>query len=109
MPKIFAFCGAVITTFPNLKNVILPSPTPPRGLCVVGSSDGWLASSLPHLIAVVAEREHVPAERRLQLRLLEKVILHYLRIRVALELDHHPYTVTVALCLFVCLFVCCVQ
>lgn len=57
-----------------------------------------------YLVTIVAEREHVPAEGCLQLRLLEEVVLHHLRIRVSLELYHYPHTVAIAFCFFVFLF-----
>ena len=49
----------------------------------------------PRLIA--DKREHYDAERGLHLRVVEKLVQNYLRISVALDLNHHAYAVAVGL------------
>ena len=45
----------------------------------------------------VDEREHVQVERRLQRGVLEQVVQHLVRVRVALDLDVDPHPVAVGL------------
>ena len=70
---------------------------PPDDLAAVVDVVAEDALERQRLRLAVDEREHVEVERRLHRRVLEQVVQHLVRVRVALDLDVDPHPVAVGL------------
>ena len=77
----------------------LEDRAPRHDLAAVLEEDRDQVLQVAQLRLVVDQRDHVHAERVLQLRLLVQVVQHHLGHFAALELDHHPHARLVGLVL----------
>ncbi len=79
----------------RLLEVVLRPPA--DDVLAVGDVVREHALERQRLRLAVDEREHVEVERRLERRVLEQVVQHLVRVRVALDLDVDPHPVAVRL------------